>query len=72
MQMIASHVTEEDVLNYLLQHAVNKCFQLLQAMELTSIAFPALGAGALYTNQEGDRTNVDSHCSQFGQHQQES
>lgn len=46
MQMIASHVTEEDVLNYLLQHAVNKCFQLLQAMEFTSIAFPALGAGA--------------------------
>ena len=48
MQMLASRVTEEDVLNYLLQHAVDKCFQLLQAMELTSIAFPALGAGAAH------------------------
>lgn len=46
MQMLASQVTEEDVLNYLLQHAVDKCFQLMQAMEITSIAFPAMGAGA--------------------------
>ena len=46
MQMMASQVTEEDVLNYLLQHAVDKCFQLMQAMELTSIAFPAIGAGS--------------------------
>lgn len=46
MQMMASQITEEDVLNYLLQHAVDKCFQLMQAMELTSIAFPAIGAGA--------------------------
>lgn len=46
IQMLASQVTEEDVLNYLLQHAVDKCFQLMQAMELTSIAFPAIGAGA--------------------------
>lgn len=45
MQMMASQVTEEDVLNYLLQHAVDKCFQLMQAMELTSIAYPAIGAG---------------------------
>lgn len=46
MQINASQVTEEDVLNYLLQHAVDKCFQLMQAMELTSIAFPAIGAGS--------------------------
>lgn len=46
MQMLASQVTEEDVLNYLLQHAVDKCFQLMQAMEITSIAFPAIGADA--------------------------
>lgn len=46
MQMLASQITEEDVLNYLLQHAVDKCFQLMQAMEITSIAFPAIGAGA--------------------------
>lgn len=46
MQIRAHEVTEEDVLNYLLQHAVDKCFQLMQAMELTSIAFPAIGAGS--------------------------
>ena len=46
MQILASKVTEEDVLNYLLQHAVDKCFQLMQAMEMTSIAFPAIGAGS--------------------------
>lgn len=46
MQINAHEVTEEDVLNYLLQHAVDKCFQLMQAMELTSIAFPTIGAGS--------------------------
>lgn len=46
MQIFASQVKEEDVLNYLLQHAVDKCFQLMQAMDMTSIAFPAIGAGS--------------------------
>lgn len=46
MQILARQVTEEDVLNYLLQHAVNNCFQLLQAMAMTSIAFPTIGAGS--------------------------
>ncbi len=46
MQINARQVTEEDVLNYLLQHAVDKCFQLMQVMDLTSIAFPAIGAGS--------------------------
>lgn len=46
MQILASQVMEEDVLNYLLQHAVGKCFQLMQAMDMTSIAFPAIGAGS--------------------------
>lgn len=46
MQILVSQVTEEDVLNYLLQHAVDKCFQLIQAMDMTSIAFPAIGAGS--------------------------
>ena len=46
MQILASQVTEEDVLNYLLQHAVDKCFQLMQAMDMASIAFPAIGAGS--------------------------
>lgn len=46
IQIRTNQVTEEDILNYLLQHAVDKCFQLMQSMELTSIAFPAIGAGA--------------------------
>lgn len=46
MKMLASQVTEEDVQNYLLQHAVDKCFQLMQVMDMTSIAFPAIGAVA--------------------------
>lgn len=45
LEMLESHVTEEDVMDYLLQHAVDKCFQLVQAMDLTSIAFPTIGAG---------------------------
>ena len=45
LQILSRQVTEEDVLNYLLQHAVDKCFQLMQSMDLTSIAFPAIGAG---------------------------
>lgn len=45
LQILSRQVTEEDVLNYLLQHAVDKCFQLMLSMDLTSIAFPAIGAG---------------------------
>lgn len=45
LQILSRQVTEEDVLNYLLQHAVDKCFLLMQSMDLTSIAFPAIGAG---------------------------
>ena len=46
LQILSRQVTEEDVLNYLLQHAVDKCFQLMLSMDITSIAFPAIGAGA--------------------------
>lgn len=35
----------EDINNYILQHSVDKCFRLLQALELNSIAFPCIGAG---------------------------
>lgn len=35
----------EDINNYILQHSVDKCFSLLQALELKSIAFPCIGAG---------------------------
>ena len=35
----------EDINNYILQHSVDKCFRLLQALDLKSIAFPCIGAG---------------------------
>ena len=39
-------ISEEDIHQYIIGHSIDKCFQLMQTMELTSIAFPALGAGA--------------------------
>lgn len=35
----------EDINNYILQHSVDKCFRLLQALDLNSLAFPCIGAG---------------------------
>lgn len=35
----------EDLMIYIIQHSVDKCFQLLNAMNLNSIAFPTIGAG---------------------------
>ena len=35
----------EDMNNYILQHSVDKCFRLMQALDLHSIAFPCIGAG---------------------------
>lgn len=39
-------ISEDDIHQFIISHSIDKCFQLLQAMELTSIAFPAIGAGA--------------------------
>ena len=35
----------EEMNNYILQHSVDKCFRLMQAMDLHSMAFPCIGAG---------------------------
>lgn len=35
----------EDMNKYVLQHSVDKCFRLLQALDIHSIAFPCIGAG---------------------------
>lgn len=35
----------EDINDYILRHSVDKCFRLLQALDLHSIAFPCIGAG---------------------------
>lgn len=39
-------ITVDDIHQYIIGHAVDKCFQLLNSMELASIAFPSIGAGA--------------------------
>jgi O-acetyl-ADP-ribose deacetylase (regulator of RNase III) len=38
-------LNSEELNNYILQHSIDKCFRLLQALELNSIAFPCIGAG---------------------------
>ena len=38
----------EDINNYILQHSVDKCFRLLQALDLNTIAFPCIGAGSAH------------------------
>lgn len=35
----------EDLNIYILRHSVDKCFRLMQALDLNSIAFPCIGAG---------------------------
>lgn len=39
-------ISKDDIHQYIIGHSIDKCFQLLHAMELKSIAFPAVGAGA--------------------------
>lgn len=46
LQIFSGQITEEEILNNLLEHAVNKCFALLQTLEISSIAFPVLGTGS--------------------------
>ena len=38
----------EDIQTYILQHSIDKCFSLLHALEINSIAFPCIGAGAAH------------------------
>ncbi len=35
----------EEMNNYIIQHSVDKCFRLMQALDLHSIAFPCIGVG---------------------------
>ena len=39
-------ISKDDIHQYIIGHSIDKCFQLLHAMELKSIAFPAIGTGA--------------------------
>ncbi|MBR5860166.1 MAG: TIR domain-containing protein [Bacteroidaceae bacterium] len=38
----------EDINYYILQHSIDKCFRLLQALDIKSIAFPCIGAGSAH------------------------
>lgn len=38
--------TPEEVFKYIISNAINKCFRLLQALDLNSIAFPVIGTGS--------------------------
>lgn len=38
-------VSKDDIQQYILGHSIDKCFQLLHSMDITSIAFPQIGAG---------------------------
>lgn len=37
---------ETDVQKYIIRHSVDKCFRLLSTLDLSSISFPAIGAGS--------------------------
>lgn len=37
-----------DMQKYILQHSIDKCFKLLHALDINSIAFPCIGAGAAH------------------------
>lgn len=39
-------VSKDDVHQYIIGHSIDKCFLLMHAMDLSSIAFPSIGAGA--------------------------
>lgn len=38
-------ISKDDIHQFIIGHSIDKCFQLLHAMDLTSIAFPQIGAG---------------------------
>ena len=38
-------ISGDDIPQYVLGHSIDKCFQILHALEISSIAFPTIGAG---------------------------
>lgn len=43
--MIPEMISKDDVHQYIIGHSIDKCFQILHAMDMKSIAFPQIGAG---------------------------
>lgn len=42
---LSEGISKDDVHKYIIGHSIDKCFQLLHTMDMTSIAFPQIGAG---------------------------
>lgn len=42
---IPENVTEDEIRRYIIGHSIDKCFQLMHALEIKSIAFPQIGVG---------------------------
>ena len=42
---LSEGISKDDVHKYIIGHSIDKCFLLLHAMDITSIAFPQIGAG---------------------------
>jgi len=42
---LSEGISKDDVHKYIIGHSIDKCFLLLHAMDMTSIAFPQIGAG---------------------------
>ena len=50
-----------DIQTYIIQHSIDKCFALLHALDINSIAFPCIGAGAaLFSLQRVAEVMADS------------
>jgi O-acetyl-ADP-ribose deacetylase (regulator of RNase III) len=43
--IISEEISKDDIHQYIIGHSIDKCFLLLHAMDMTSIAFPQIGAG---------------------------
>ncbi len=41
----SEEISNDDIHQYIIGHSIDKCFLLLHAMDMTSIAFPQIGAG---------------------------
>lgn len=42
---VLGKVTSDDIHTYIIGHSIDKCFQLMHALDVKSIAFPQIGAG---------------------------
>lgn len=46
-ESIKGFLTKDDIYHYIIGHSIDRCFQLLHAMNMRSIAFPLIGGGTV-------------------------